>query len=183
MIEAREGCQRARGAVTAAQGARGRRRAVVRGLPFRHFRSLTKGVVRRHGDEDDDRRRGTGRGSCSTSRAVVGDELSVPRLRGLGIRVGATTIRSFLRRSGLGPAPSGSGPSWSEFRGVHQSARTQRSSPLGYRARRRRSSSRAAHPGAYRGRGRTRWGLSRVKILETPVGWSSISGGWGGQAS
>jgi putative transposase len=36
-------------------------------------------------------------------------------LRGLGIRVGATTIRSLLRRSGLGPAPRRSGPSWSEF--------------------------------------------------------------------
>jgi putative transposase len=36
-------------------------------------------------------------------------------LRKLGIRVGATTIRSVLRRSGLGPAPRRSGPSWSEF--------------------------------------------------------------------
>ncbi len=36
-------------------------------------------------------------------------------LRGLGIRVGATTIRSLLRRSGLGPAPRRDGPSWSEF--------------------------------------------------------------------
>jgi transposase InsO family protein len=36
-------------------------------------------------------------------------------LRGLGIRVGATTIRSILRRSSLGPAPRRSGPSWSEF--------------------------------------------------------------------
>jgi len=36
-------------------------------------------------------------------------------LRGLGIRVGATTIRSLLRRHGLGPAPSRDGPSWSEF--------------------------------------------------------------------
>ncbi len=36
-------------------------------------------------------------------------------LRKLGIRVGATTIRSLLRRSGLGPAPRRSGPSWSEF--------------------------------------------------------------------
>jgi putative transposase len=36
-------------------------------------------------------------------------------LRGLGIRVGAATIRSILRRSGLGPAPRRTGPSWSEF--------------------------------------------------------------------
>ena len=36
-------------------------------------------------------------------------------LRGLGIRIGATTIRTLLRRSGLGPAPRRSGPSWSEF--------------------------------------------------------------------
>lgn len=36
-------------------------------------------------------------------------------LRGLGIRVGATTIRSLLRRQGLGPAPRRDGPSWSEF--------------------------------------------------------------------
>ena len=36
-------------------------------------------------------------------------------IRGLGIRVGATTIRSLLRRSGLGPAPRRNGPSWSEF--------------------------------------------------------------------
>ena len=36
-------------------------------------------------------------------------------LRGLGIRVGATTIRSLLRRHGFGPAPRRDGPSWSEF--------------------------------------------------------------------
>jgi putative transposase len=36
-------------------------------------------------------------------------------LRKLGIRVGATTIRSILRRSGLGPAPRRGGPSWGEF--------------------------------------------------------------------
>jgi putative transposase len=36
-------------------------------------------------------------------------------LRKLGIRVGATTIRGILRRSGLGPAPRRDGPSWSEF--------------------------------------------------------------------
>lgn len=36
-------------------------------------------------------------------------------LRGLGIKVGATTIRSLLRSQGLGPAPRRDGPSWSEF--------------------------------------------------------------------
>jgi putative transposase len=36
-------------------------------------------------------------------------------LRKLGIRVGATTIRSLLRRSGLGPAPRRGGPTWGEF--------------------------------------------------------------------
>jgi putative transposase len=36
-------------------------------------------------------------------------------LRGLGIRVGATTIRTLLRRNGFGPAPRRNGPSWSEF--------------------------------------------------------------------
>jgi transposase InsO family protein len=36
-------------------------------------------------------------------------------LRKLGVRVGATTIRSVLRRSGLGPAPRRGGPSWAEF--------------------------------------------------------------------
>ncbi len=36
-------------------------------------------------------------------------------LRKLGIRVGATTIRSLLRRAGLGPAPRRGGPSWAEF--------------------------------------------------------------------
>jgi len=33
----------------------------------------------------------------------------------LGIRVSATTIQAILRRSGLGPAPRRSGPSWSAF--------------------------------------------------------------------
>jgi len=41
------------------------------------------------------------------------------RIRGellkLGVRVSATAIRSVLRRNGLGPAPRGDGPSWSEF--------------------------------------------------------------------
>jgi putative transposase len=36
-------------------------------------------------------------------------------LRKLGIRVGATTIRSILRRAGLPPAPRRTGPSWGEF--------------------------------------------------------------------
>ena len=36
-------------------------------------------------------------------------------LRKLGVRVGATTIRSLLRRARLGPAPRREGPSWAEF--------------------------------------------------------------------
>jgi putative transposase len=33
----------------------------------------------------------------------------------LGIKLGAATIRSILRRNGLGPAPRRSGPTWSQF--------------------------------------------------------------------
>ena len=36
-------------------------------------------------------------------------------LRKLGIWVGATTIRTLLRRNGLGPAPRRCGPTWSQF--------------------------------------------------------------------
>ena len=36
-------------------------------------------------------------------------------LKGLGIRVSATTIRTILRRAGLGPAPRRDGPTWREF--------------------------------------------------------------------
>ncbi len=36
-------------------------------------------------------------------------------LRKLGIRVGATTIRTLLRRHGLGPAPRHTGASWTQF--------------------------------------------------------------------
>jgi putative transposase len=36
-------------------------------------------------------------------------------LRKLGIRVGATKIRTLLRRQGLGPAPRRSGPTWTQF--------------------------------------------------------------------
>ncbi len=36
-------------------------------------------------------------------------------VRKLGIRVGASTIRRVLRRTGLGPAPRRMGPTWSEF--------------------------------------------------------------------
>jgi putative transposase len=33
----------------------------------------------------------------------------------LGVRVSATSIRTLLRRHGLGPAPRRSGPTWSQF--------------------------------------------------------------------
>ena len=36
-------------------------------------------------------------------------------LRKLGIPVGATTIRTLLRRHGLGPAPRRLGPTWAQF--------------------------------------------------------------------
>src|SRR6266487_3130388 len=36
-------------------------------------------------------------------------------LRKLGLRVGATTVRTLLRRHGLGPAPRRGGPTWSQF--------------------------------------------------------------------
>ena len=36
-------------------------------------------------------------------------------LRKLGIRVGATTVRSLLRTARAGPAPRRTGPSWTEF--------------------------------------------------------------------
>jgi putative transposase len=36
-------------------------------------------------------------------------------LRKLGIRAGATTIRTLLRRHGLGPAPRRTGPTWAQF--------------------------------------------------------------------
>ncbi|MFN2488155.1 MAG: helix-turn-helix domain-containing protein [Actinomycetota bacterium] len=37
-------------------------------------------------------------------------------LQGLGLVVSATTIRTILRRAGLGPAPRRDGPSWRQFR-------------------------------------------------------------------
>jgi hypothetical protein len=36
-------------------------------------------------------------------------------LQGLGYRLGATTIRSILRKAGIGPAPRSDGLTWSEF--------------------------------------------------------------------
>ena len=48
------------------------------------------------------------------------------RIRGellkLGIRVSATTVRTVLRRHGLGPAPRRSGPTWPEFLRLQASA-------------------------------------------------------------
>jgi hypothetical protein len=40
-------------------------------------------------------------------------------LRKLGIRIGATTIRSLLRTARLGPAPRRTGPTWTEFLRAH----------------------------------------------------------------
>jgi putative transposase len=37
----------------------------------------------------------------------------------LGLRVSPTTVRRLLARSGLGPAPRGSGPGWREFLSPH----------------------------------------------------------------
>jgi putative transposase len=42
-------------------------------------------------------------------------------LRKLGIRVGATTVRVLLRKTGLGPAPRRTGPTWS--RSLHTQAK------------------------------------------------------------
>jgi putative transposase len=36
-------------------------------------------------------------------------------LQGLGVIVSTTTIRTILRRAGLGPAPRGTGPTWRQF--------------------------------------------------------------------
>jgi hypothetical protein len=45
--------------------------------------------------------------------------VGLPQNRGellkLGVSVSATTVRTVLRRAGLGPAPRRIGPSWSEF--------------------------------------------------------------------
>ncbi len=43
-------------------------------------------------------------------------------LQGLGYKIGVTTIRMILRRSGLGPAPRRSGPTWAEFLRLQASA-------------------------------------------------------------
>jgi len=48
-------------------------------------------------------------------------------LRKLGIRIGATTIRSILRRSGLGPASCGPDPNWRAF--LRSSMRPKGSQP------------------------------------------------------
>ena len=72
------------------------------------------------------RRRGVGRPSLDpvVRELVLGLARENPRwgcvriegeLRKLGVRVAASTIRSLLRGSGLGPAPRREGPSWAEF--------------------------------------------------------------------
>jgi Integrase core domain len=48
-------------------------------------------------------------------------------LRKLGIRVGATTIRTLLRRHGLGPVPRRTRPSWTRFGAVAPHAGTDES--------------------------------------------------------
>jgi transposase InsO family protein len=50
----------------------------------------------------------------ATENPRWGYQRIVGELKGLGIRVSATTIRNVLRGKGLGPAPRG-GPTWSEF--------------------------------------------------------------------
>jgi hypothetical protein len=61
-----------------------------------------------------------GSNSVRSSCACPGDPLVgclrvQGELRKLGIRMGATTIRTLLRARGLGPAPTRSGSTWSEF--------------------------------------------------------------------
>jgi hypothetical protein len=48
-------------------------------------------------------------------RPPLDPELRVGEMRKLGVRVGATTIRTLLRQHGLGPAPRRTGRSWPEF--------------------------------------------------------------------
>jgi hypothetical protein len=43
----------------------------------------------------------------------------VGEARKLGVRVSATSVRSILRRHGLGPAPRRDGLTWVEFRRAH----------------------------------------------------------------
>jgi len=79
------------------------------------------------------RRKWTYRGNATAGRPPLADDVGelivrmgrenprwgCVRIRGelakLGIRVSATAVRTLLRRSGLGPAPRRSGPTWGEF--------------------------------------------------------------------
>ena len=57
---------------------------------------------------------GSSSGSLGRTRAGAAVRLE-GELRKLGIRVGATTIRSLLQMARVGPAPRRTGPSWTEF--------------------------------------------------------------------
>jgi putative transposase len=49
-----------------------------------------------------------------------GDQRIVGELKGLGIRVSATTVRTWLRAAGLGPAGTRAGMTWREFVHAHR---------------------------------------------------------------
>jgi putative transposase len=63
-------------------------------------------------DQPHDRRAGRAAGQGEPSLGCV---RICGELRKLGIRVGATTIRTLPRRYGLGPAPRRTGLPWTQF--------------------------------------------------------------------